>query len=46
MPSPSSSHDGEVVLITGSDNLGAQATYRASGYADWALAMQKRFAAI
>src|SRR5829696_7653103 len=33
----------EVVLITGFDNEGAQAAYRASGYANWALAMQKRF---
>ena len=33
----------EVVLITGFDNGGAQAAYRASGYANWALAMQKRF---
>jgi hypothetical protein len=31
------------VLITGVDNAGAQAAYRASGYANWALAMQKRF---
>src|ERR671936_1053946 len=33
----------EVVLITGFDNAGAQAAYRASGYANWALAMHKRF---
>ena len=33
----------EVVLITGFDNAGAQAAYRASGYANWALAMRKRF---
>jgi ribosomal protein S18 acetylase RimI-like enzyme len=33
----------EVVLITSFDNEGAQATYRASGYANWALAMRKRF---
>ncbi len=33
----------EVVIITGFDNAGAQAAYRASGYADWALAMRKRF---
>ena len=33
----------EVVLITGFDHEGAQAAYRASGYAKWALAMQKRF---
>ena len=33
----------EVVLVTGFDNEGAQAAYRASGYADWALAMRKRF---
>jgi GNAT superfamily N-acetyltransferase len=32
----------EVVIITGFDNAGAQAAYRASGYADWALAMLKR----
>jgi GNAT superfamily N-acetyltransferase len=32
----------EVVIITGFDNEGAQAAYRASGYADWALAMRKR----
>ena len=35
----------EVVLITGFDNEGAQAAYRAAGYADWALAMRKRFPA-
>ena len=34
---------GGLVIITGFDNAGAQATYRASGYADWALAMEKRF---
>ena len=34
---------GELVIITGFDNERAQATYRASGYANWALAMQKRF---
>ncbi len=33
----------EVAIITGFDNAGAQAVYRASGYANWALAMQKRF---
>ena len=33
----------EVVIITGFDNAGAPAAYRASGYAHWALAMQKRF---
>ena len=33
----------EVVIITGFDNADAQAAYRASGYADWALAMRKRF---
>ena len=33
----------EAVLITGFDNAGAQAAYRASGYAKWALAMRKRF---
>ena len=34
---------GGVVIITGFDNEGAQAAYRASGYANWALAMQKHF---
>jgi ribosomal protein S18 acetylase RimI-like enzyme len=34
---------GGVVIITGFDNAGAQAAYRASGYANWALAMQKRY---
>jgi GNAT superfamily N-acetyltransferase len=34
---------GGLVIITGFDNLGAQAAYRASGYANWALAMEKRF---
>jgi ribosomal protein S18 acetylase RimI-like enzyme len=34
----------EVVIITGFDNEGAQAAYRANGYANWALAMSKRFA--
>ena len=33
----------EVVIITGFDNEDAQAAYRAGGYADWALAMRKRF---
>jgi ribosomal protein S18 acetylase RimI-like enzyme len=33
----------EVVIITDFDNEGAQAAYRASGYADWALAMRTRF---
>ena len=33
----------EVVIITGLDNEVAQAAYRAVGYADWALAMRKRF---
>ena len=33
----------EVVIITGFDNEDAQAAYRAAGYPDWALAMQKRF---
>ena len=33
----------EVVIITGFDNEGAQAAYGASGYANWALAMRKRF---
>jgi GNAT superfamily N-acetyltransferase len=32
-----------LVIITGFDNAGAQAAYRASGYANWALAMEKRF---
>src|SRR6266545_4116877 len=32
-----------VVIITGFDNEGAKAAYRASGYAKWALAMEKRF---
>jgi ribosomal protein S18 acetylase RimI-like enzyme len=32
-----------VVIITGFDNERAQAAYRASGYANWALAMEKRF---
>jgi hypothetical protein len=31
------------VIITGFDNEGAQAVYRASGYARSALAMQKHF---
>jgi GNAT superfamily N-acetyltransferase len=34
---------GGLVILTGFDNAGAQAAYRASGYADWALAMEKRF---
>ena len=34
---------GGAVIITGFDNERAQAAYRASGYADWALAMEKRF---
>ena len=34
---------GGLVIITGFDNAGAQAAYRASGYANWALAMEKRF---
>ncbi|MFN8515397.1 MAG: GNAT family N-acetyltransferase [Thermomicrobiales bacterium] len=32
----------EVVILTGFDNEGAQAAYRASGYADWSLGMLKR----
>jgi ribosomal protein S18 acetylase RimI-like enzyme len=32
-----------VVLITGFDNENAQAAYRANGYVNWALAMEKRF---
>jgi GNAT superfamily N-acetyltransferase len=31
----------DLVIITGFDNAGAQAAYRAVGYADWALAMRK-----
>ena len=34
---------GGLVIITGFDNASAQAAYRASGYANWALAMEKRF---
>ena len=34
---------GGLVIIAGFDNAGAQAAYRASGYANWALAMEKRF---
>jgi ribosomal protein S18 acetylase RimI-like enzyme len=34
---------GGVVIIRGFDNAGAQAAYRASGYTNWALAMEKRF---
>ena len=34
---------GGLVIITGFDNESAQTAYRASGYANWALAMQKRF---
>ena len=34
----------EVVIITGFDNEGARAAYRASGYAAWALARRTRFA--
>ena len=34
---------GGVVIITGFDNERAQAAYCASGYANWALAMEKRF---
>lgn len=34
---------GGVVIITGFDNERAQAAYRATGYVDWALAMEKRF---
>ena len=34
---------GGVVIITGFDNENAQAAYRASGYANWALAMEKGF---
>ena len=35
---------GGLVIITGFDNDGAQAAYRASGYADWSLGMLKRLA--
>jgi GNAT superfamily N-acetyltransferase len=31
----------DVVIITGFDNEGARAAYRAVGYVDWALAMRK-----
>jgi GNAT superfamily N-acetyltransferase len=34
----------EVVINTGFDNAAAQAAYRTSGYANWALAMRKRLA--
>jgi len=34
---------GGLVIITGFDNECAQAAYRASGYTNWALAMEKRF---
>ena len=34
---------GGLVIITGFDNESAQAAYRASGYTNWALAMEKRF---
>jgi ribosomal protein S18 acetylase RimI-like enzyme len=34
---------GGLVIITDFDNESAQAAYRASGYANWALAMEKRF---
>jgi len=34
---------GTLVIITGFDNADAQSAYRASGYGDWALAMEKRF---
>jgi ribosomal protein S18 acetylase RimI-like enzyme len=33
----------ELVLLTGLKNARGQAFYRALGYADWALAMRKRF---
>lgn len=33
----------ELVILTGFDNQVAQATYRASGYHEWSLAMKKRF---
>jgi GNAT superfamily N-acetyltransferase len=33
----------ELVLLTGLGNAQGQAFYRALGYADWALAMRKRF---
>jgi hypothetical protein len=31
---------GGLVIITGFDNAGAQAAYRARGYANWALVME------
>ena len=34
---------GGLVIITGFDNESAQAAYRASGYTNWVLAMEKRF---
>ena len=34
----------EMVIITDFDNEVARSAYRAAGYADWALAMRKRFA--
>jgi GNAT superfamily N-acetyltransferase len=34
---------GGLVIIIGFDNERAQAAYRASGYVNWALAMQKRY---
>jgi len=34
---------GGLVIITGFDNDAAQAAYRASGYTNWALTMEKRF---
>ena len=36
---------GEMVIITDFTNEGARAAYGAAGYADWALAMRKRFPA-
>jgi ribosomal protein S18 acetylase RimI-like enzyme len=33
---------GDIVLMTGLTNAGAQATYHAAGYTEWALAMWKR----
>jgi ribosomal protein S18 acetylase RimI-like enzyme len=34
----------ELVLLTGFDNAGSQAFYRALGYGDYALAMRRRLA--
>ncbi|KPV54378.1 hypothetical protein SE17_04125 [Kouleothrix aurantiaca] len=34
---------GGMIILTGFDNEVAQAVYHASGYVDWALALEKRF---